>query len=190
MGKIIISANASLDGVAQDPTGEEGFRSGGWFGQITDKDRQAWAELGAQEALDASALLLGRLSDAWFASRWMGRPGPWAERLNAMPKYVLSSTLKTPEWSNATVLSGDLSGEIMKLTSRIDGDIVVIGSLQLVQALWTHDLVDELRLKVFPVTLGGGRRLFPENGEMKNMRRTAAAALGDGLSYLIYERAR
>ncbi|HEX7800776.1 MAG TPA: dihydrofolate reductase family protein, partial [Asticcacaulis sp.] len=114
----------------------------------------------------------------------------WAERLNAMPKYVLSSTLKTPEWSNATVLSGDLSGEIMKLTSRIDGDIVVIGSLQLVQALWTHDLVDELRLKVFPVTLGGGRRLFPENGEMKNMRRTAAAALGDGLSYLIYERAR
>jgi dihydrofolate reductase len=190
MGKIIISENASLDGVVQDPTGEEGFRFGGWFGQVNDSDRQAWTGMGAEEAASAKALLLGRLSDEWFASRWLGRTGPWADRLNSMPKYILSSTLKEPKWPNSTVLGGDLVGEITKLKSRIDGDIVVIGSIQLVHALWAHDLIDELRLKVFPMVLGSGRRLFGEGGEMRGMRRTAVKPLGDSLSYLIYERTR
>ena len=190
MGKIVISENASLDGVVQDPTGEEGFRFGGWFAKVGDNDRQAWARLGAEEAISAKALLLGRLSDEWFARRWLGRTGPWADRLNSMPKYILSSTLGTPKWGNSTMLRGELAGEIKRLKREVNGDIVVIGSVELVHALWAQDLADELRLKVFPVVLGGGRRLFGEAAEMKGMVRVKVEALGDSLSYLVYERVR
>ena len=128
MGKIIISENISLDGVVQDPTGEEGFRHGGWFRQIGDKDREAWAKVLLDEALGAEAMLLGRRSYEFFAARWPSRSGDYADRLNSMPKYVVSSTLQEPKWTNATVLKGGAVSEVSKLKQELAGDIVVYGS--------------------------------------------------------------
>ena len=125
MGKIVISENVSLNGVVQDPTGEEGFRHGGWFGQVGGKDREEWAKVEFEEALGAEALLLGRRSDEYFGPRWTGRSGEWADKLNGLPKYVVSSTLVNPEWSNSTVLKGDVVEEVSKLKQELDGDIVV-----------------------------------------------------------------
>src|SRR2546425_5087790 len=170
MGKIVISENVSLDGVVEDPTGEEGFRHGGWFDQFLDKDREAWAKVEFAEALGAEALLLGRRSDEYFGVRWSTRSGEWADRLNSLPKYVVSSTLETPRWSNATVLRGDVVNEVSKLKQKLDGEIVVYASRPLVRTLMEHDLVDELRLIVFPVVLGTGERLFGETSDKKSMR--------------------
>jgi dihydrofolate reductase len=187
MGKIVVSENVSLDGVVQDPTGEEGFRHGGWFGQVSDKDREEWASLELEEALGAEALLLGRRSDKYFGPRWTGRSGEWADRLNGLPKYVVSSTLVSPEWSNSTVLSGDVVKEVSKLKQQLDGEIVVYASRQLVHTLMEHDLVDELRLMVYPVVLGAGERLFGETSDKKSIRPRNARTVGDSLVYLTYE---
>jgi dihydrofolate reductase len=187
MGRIVISENVSLDGVVQDPTGDEGFRHGGWFVQVADEDRVAWAKVGLDEALGATALLLGRRSDEFFAARWQSREGEWADRLNSMPKYVVSSTLDDPAWSNSTVLNGDVVGEVSKLKREIEGDIVVYASRQLVQALLEHDLVDELRLMVYPVVLGGGARLFGETSDKKRLRLLDTRTVGGGLAQLTYE---
>ena len=187
MGKVIVSENVSLDGVVQDPTGEEGFRHGGWFGQIGDKDREAWAKVELAEALGTEALLLGRRSDEWFATRWLSRSGEWADRLNSLPKYVVSSTLEEPKWSNSTVLSGDVVNEVSKLKQGLDGDIVVYGSVQLAHTLMEHDLVDELRLTIHPVVLGVGERLFGETSDRKPMRLVDTRTLGDGIAFLTYE---
>jgi dihydrofolate reductase len=190
MGKIIITTNASLDGVVQDPDGKEGFRLGGWFGQSGGEDLGAWAELETAEALNSAAVLLGRRSDEWFASRWLGRDGEWADRLNALPKYVVSSTLADPKWTNATVLTGDVVDEVSKLKQQVDGDILIYGSYRLGRTLLAHDLVDELRLVVFPVVLGRGDRLFGDIGDIgdkKPLRLLEARSVGDGLSYLRYE---
>ena len=165
MGNIIVTTNVSLDGVVQDPDGQEGFKHGGWFGQFGGKDLEGWAKVETEEALRSQALLLGRKSDEWFASRWVGRSGEWADRLNGMPKYVVSSTLTEAKWSNSTVLSNDLVEEVSKLKNDVDGDILVYASYQLVRALIRHDLVDEFRLVVFPVVLGSGKRLFGEAGD-------------------------
>jgi len=190
MGKIVISTNASLDGVVQDPDGTEGFRLGGWFGQFGGKDIEAWAEVELQEALGAEALLLGRRSDEWFAERWLSRGGDWADRLNSMPKYVVSSTLVDPDWNNSTVLKGDVVEEVSKLKQELDGEIVVPASYQLGRTLIEHDLVDELRLVVFPVVLGAGERLFGPTGDKKPMRLVGAQTIGDGLAFLTYQPAR
>ena len=187
MGKIVISENVSLDGVVQDPTGEEGFRHGGWFGQVGDKDREEWAKVEFEEALGAEALLLGRRSDEYFGPRWTGRSGEWADRLNGLPKYVVSSTLVNPEWSNSTVLKGDVVDEVSKLKQELDGEIVVYASRQLVHTLMEHDLVDELRLMVYPVVLGAGERLFGETSDKKSIRPLYARTVGDSLVYLTYE---
>jgi len=187
MGKIVVSENVSLDGVTQDPTGEEGFRHGGWFGRIGDKDREAWAKMELDEALGAEALLLGRRSDEWFATRWLSRSGDWADRLNSLPKYVLSSTLEEPRWTNATVLTGDVADEVSKLKQELDGDIVVYASTRLVRTLMEHDLVDELRLTVYPVVLGAGERLFGETSDTKLMRLIGNRTVGGGLAYLTYQ---
>ena len=187
MGKIVISENVSLDGVVQDPTGEEGFRHGGWFGQVGGKDREEWAKVEFEEALGAEALLLGRRSDEYFGPRWTGRSGEWADRLNSLPKYVVSSTLVNPEWSNSTVLKGDVVNEVSKLKQELDGDIVVYASRQLVHTLMEHDLVDELRLMVYPVVLGAGERLFGETSDKKSIRPLHARTVGDSLVYLTYE---
>jgi dihydrofolate reductase len=187
MGRIVVSENVSLDGVVQDPTGEEGFRHGGWFSQIGERDREAWAKVGLEEALGAEAFLLGRRSYEFLASRWPSRTGQWADRLNSMPKFVVSSTLADPAWNNSTVLAGDVVSEISKLKLELNGDIVVAASFQLVHTLIEHDLVDELRLIVYPVVLGSGERLFGETPDKHHMRLLEAATVGDGLAYLSYD---
>jgi dihydrofolate reductase len=187
MGKIVISTNASLDGVVQDPDGLEGFRLGGWFTQFAGKDREAWAKVGLDEALGAEALLLGRRSDAWFAERWLSRSGEFADRLNSLPKYVVSSTLEHPRWSNSTVLEGDVVDQVSKLKQELDGEILVYASYELGLTLMEHNLVDELRLFVFPVVLGAGKRLFGETSDKKAMRLLGTRTVGDGLAFLTYE---
>jgi dihydrofolate reductase len=187
MGKIVISTNASLDGIVQDPDGQEGFRLGGWFGEFGGKDLEAWAKVSLDEALSTEALLLGRRSDEWFGTRWSSRPGEWADRLNSLPKYVVSSTLADPKWTNATVLRGDVVTEVSKLRQEIHGDIVVYASYELGRMLMEHDLVDELRLVVFPVVLGAGKRLFGETTDKKAMRLVDTQTIGDGLAGLTYE---
>jgi dihydrofolate reductase len=168
MGEIVASDNLSLDGVIQDPAGDEGFRVGGWVGLI--KDRPELNKLALDEALGAEALLLGRRTYEWLAARWPSRSGELADRMNNMPKYVVSSTLEHPDWNNSTVVSGDVLNEVSKLKSEREGEIVVPASFQLVHMLIEHDLIDELRLKIFPVVLGAGSRLFGETSDAKAMR--------------------
>ena len=187
MGKIVISTNVSFDGVVQDPDGKDGFRLGGWFGEFGGKDLEEWAKISLEEALRTEALLLGRRSDEWFAARWLSRSGTWADRLNSLPKYVVSSTLEEPRWSNATVLRGEVVEEVSKLKQELAGDIVVYASYQLGRTLIEHDLVDELRLVVFPVVLGAGERLFGETSDKKPMRLVNTTTIGDGLAFLTYE---
>lgn len=190
MGKIIVSENLSLDGVDQDPTGEGGFRHGGWFNEIGDEDRVAWARLGEEEALGAEAFLLGRRTYEYLAARWPARDGAWADRLNGMPKYVVSSTLERPEWSNSTVLEGEVVAEVARLRRELDGEIVVAASHELVRTLMEHDLVDELRLVFFPVVLGDGERLFGPTDDKRPLRLLAARPVGESLALLSYERVR
>ena len=187
MGKIIISQNVSLDGVVQDPTGEEGFRHGGWFREYGGPDLEAWGKVEYEEALAADAMLLGRRSDEYFATIWLARSGEWADRLNSMPKYVVSSTLADPVWTNVTVLKGDVVEEVTRLKQELDGDIVVYASYQLGYTLLEHDLVDELRLFVYPVVVGGGERLFGETSGEKLFRLTSSRAVGESLLYVTYE---
>jgi dihydrofolate reductase len=187
MGKIVVSENVTLDGVVQDPTGDEGFRHGGWFAQIGDKDREAWAKGALDEALAAEALLLGRRSYGFFAARWPSRSGEFADRLNSMPKYIVSSTLVDPVWNNSTVLKGDVVNEVSKLKQELNGEIVVYASGQLVRTLMEHDLVDELRLIVYPFVLGAGERLFGETTDSKPLRLVDTRTVGDGLANLTYE---
>ena len=190
MGKIVISTNVSLDGVVQDPDGEEGFRLGGWFVQDGGKDLEQWASVSLSEALGTEALLLGRRSDEWFATRWASRTGEWADRLNSLPKYVVSSTLQDPKWTNVTVLTGNVVDEVSKLKQDVDGDIVVYASYQLGHTLIEHDIVDELRLFVFPIMVGAGERLFAETASKKPFRLAASQTIGSGLVFLNYEIAR
>ncbi len=189
MGKIVMSGpqNVSLDGVVQDPDGAEGFELGGWFREFGGEDLEAWNQVALEEALRAEAWLLGRRSYEFFGVRWQPRSGELADRLNSIPKYVVSSTLENPEWNNSTVLKGDVVTEVSKLKQALDGEIVVPASYQLGRTLIEHDLVDELRLVVFPVVLGAGERLFAETGDKKAMRLIDAKTIGDGLAFLTYE---
>jgi dihydrofolate reductase len=187
MGKIIITTNASLDGVVQDPDGQEGFKRGGWFTRAGGADLAAWTRHETEETLRAEALLLGRRSDEWFAARWASRTGEWADKLNSMPKYVVSSTAGQAQWGNATVLNGDVVSEVSKLKQQIAGEILVYASYQLGHALVEHDLVDEVRFVVFPVVVGDGERLFGQTGDEKPMRLTGARALGENLAFLSYQ---
>ena len=190
MGKIVISTNVSLDGVVQDPDGKEGFRLGGWFAESGGDDLKEWAKIEYEEALGTEALLLGRRSDEWFGTRWASRPGEWADRLNSLPKYVVSATLQDPRWTNVTVLKGDVVDEVTRLKRDLDGDIVVYASYQLGRTLIEHDLVDELRLFVFPVVLGAGERLFGATSAKKPIRLVDSRTVGDDLAFLTYEMVR
>ncbi len=187
MGKIVVSTNISLDGVVEDPDGQEGSARGGWFGQFGGKDLDAWTKVETEEALGAEALLLGRRSDEWFASRWLSRTGEWADTLNSMPKYVVSSKLKGAKWSNATLIRDDVVGEVSTLKQKIDGEILVYASYRLVETLIEHDLVDELRLTIFPVVLGAGHRLFGETSDKKPLRLVDTTTIGNGLAFVTYE---
>jgi dihydrofolate reductase len=187
MGKIVVTENISLDGVVQDPTGEEGFRHGGWFTQVGDKDRDERAKIVLDEAIGAEAFLLGRRSYEFLAARWPSRNGELADRLNSLPKYVVSATLRDPEWNNSAVLKGDVINQVSKLKQDLDGDIVVPASRQLVRTLMGHDLVDQLRLMVHPVALGTGDRLFDEVSDKQGMRLLDTRTVGDSLVFLAYE---
>jgi len=189
MGKIVMSGpqNVSLDGVVQDPDGKEGFERGGWFVQFGGKDLEEWNKVALDDALGAEAWLLGRRSYEFFGARWRPRTGELADRLNTMPKYVVSSTLEHPDWNNSTVLQGDVVTAVTNLKQELDGEIVVPASYQLGRTLIEHDLVDELRLVVFPVVLGAGERLFGENSGTKPMRLAHNKTIGDGLVCLTYE---
>jgi dihydrofolate reductase len=186
MGKIVVSENMTLDGVVQDPAGREGFRLGGWVGRIGDQGRDQAAKILLDENLRADALLLGRRSYEFLAAVWPPRSGALADRLNSMPKYLASSTIEDPEWSNTTVLKGDVVNEVSTLKQELDGEILVPASFQLWHALLAHDLVDELRLMVYPVLLGAGERLFGETGEARPMRLLDIRAVDD-LARLTYE---
>ena len=187
MGKIVVATNVSLDGVVQDPDGQEGSARGGWFGQFGGQDLEGWANVETEEALQSEAILLGRKSDEWFAARWLGRTGQWADRLTSLPKYVVSSTLQEPKWSNARVLKGDVVMEVSRLKQAIDGDILVYASYQLVRTLMAHALVDEFRLFIFPVVLGSGARLFGESADTTPLRLVGTQTIGEGLPLLTYE---
>ena len=187
MGRIVVSQNISLDGVVKDPMGLEGFAHGGWLVQVTDRDREAWAEFGLEEALSSQGMLVGRRSYEFLAERWPARTGEWADRLNSYPKYVVSSTLTDPAWNNTTVLGGELAEEIANLKASVDGDIVVPASGQLVQDLLARHLVDELRLMVYPFLLGGRFSLFAESSGRTPLRLVDSRRLGDSLALLTYE---
>jgi dihydrofolate reductase len=184
MGRIVVSENITLDGVIEDPSGVEEFERGGWVGKLT--DRPATGKAALDEALSAEAELYGRRTYEFLAARWPSREGALADRLNSMPKYVVSSTLEDPEWDNTTVLRGDVVEEVWKLKRELEGEIVVPASIQLVRTLLEHDLVDELRLLVYPVLLGAGERLFSETSDMKSMGLVGTRS-GDGVAFLTYE---
>jgi dihydrofolate reductase len=185
VGRIVVTEFVSLDGVMEDPGGAENFRHGGWSFEISRGDEGDKFKL--DEVFSSAALLLGRVTYEGFAEAWPAREGEFADKFNNMPKYVVSSTLVEPEWNNSTVLKGDVAEEVGKLKEELDGDIVVHGSARLVQTLIEHDLVDELRLMVFPVVLGSGKRLFGETSDKKPLRLVDSKMVGDGVAILIYE---
>ncbi len=185
MGKIVVTEYISLDGVIEAPGGTEDYRHVNWAMEF---DRGAEGEeFKDTENRAAEALLLGRITYEEFAKAWPTMEGEFADKFNSMPKYVVSSTLEDPEWSNTTVLSGDVLEEVSRLRERPGGDVVVHGSARLVQTLFEHDLVDELRLMVYPIVLGTGKRLFAETSDKKRMRLTESKTVGDGITILIYE---
>jgi dihydrofolate reductase len=188
MARIVVTEFVSLDGVMEDPGGSEDFKYGGWSFEFSRGEEGDKFKL--DEAIESDALLLGRTTYEGFADAWPQREGEFADKFNAMPKYVVSSTLKDPEWTNTTVMDGNLVEEVSKLRERPGGDIVVHGSAQLVQFLLDNDLVDELRLMVFPVVLGTGKQVFGETGEKKPLRLTDSRAVGDGVAIMVYEPAR
>jgi dihydrofolate reductase len=188
MGSIVVFENVSLDGVTQDPTGEEGFSPHDWRAGLPPADRQKWDKLILDDALGAQALLLGRRSYEFFAARYPHRTGELADKMNSVPKYVVSTTLADPGWNNSTVLDGDLVGEVSTLKHAVDGEIRVYASSQLVHTLIAHDLVDELRLTIFPLVMGAGMHLFDQTDNPKPLRLLNIRSVGDSLSYLTYQR--
>jgi len=188
MGRIVVTEFVSLDGVVEDPGGAEGYKHGGWSFEISRGDEGDRFKL--DEAFASDALLLGRRTYEGFAEAWPQRDGEFADKFNGMPKYVVSSTLRDPEWTNSTVVDGDLAEAVADIKAKHDGDIVVHGSAQLAQALLAQDLVDELRLMVFPVVLGSGKRLFDGDGDKKSLRLTDSTMVGDGVAILVYQPAR
>ena len=187
MGRIVVTEFVSLDGVMEDPGGAEDYVHGGWTFEI---DRGSEGDkFKLDETFDTEALLLGRVTYEGFAAAWPSREGEFADRFNSMPKYVVSSTLRDPEWTNSTVLEGDVVDAVSRLRGEVDGNIVVHGSRQLAQTLLEHDLVDELRLMVFPVVLGQGKRIFGATSDKKRLELVSTQTVGDGVVILVYRRA-
>jgi dihydrofolate reductase len=187
MGRIVVTEFVSLDGVVEDPGGSGDFKHGGWSFKFSRGDEGDKWKL--DETMDSSALLLGRVTYEGFAEAWPSREDEFgfADKFNSMPKYVVSSTLKDPEWNNSTVLEGDVADSVTKLKQEQDGNIVIHGSPPLVQTLLANDLVDELRLMVFPVVLGSGKKLFGDASDIKNLKLTDSKIVGDGVAILVYE---
>jgi dihydrofolate reductase len=188
MGRIVVTEFVSLDGVIEAPGGGEDFEHGGWSFEFDRGEEGDKFKL--DETLNSEALLLGRVTYEGFAAAWPSRDDEFADKFNSMPKYVVSSTLEEPDWNNSTVLKGDVVEEVSKLKQTTDGEIVVHGSARLAQTLLAHDLVDELRLMVFPVILGSGKRLFGEAKDKQRLRLADSKTVGDGVEILTYERAK
>ncbi len=186
MGKIVVTEFISLDGVVEDPGGSEDFKYGGWSFEFSRGEEGDKFKL--DEALGAEALLLGRVTYEGFAEAWPTRTGEFADRFNSMPKYVVSSTLERPGWNNSTVVKGDIAKGVAELREQLDGNIVVHGSARLVQYLLEHDLVDELRLMVFPIVLGSGKSLFGKTSDKKSFELVESETVGDGVNIQIYQR--
>jgi dihydrofolate reductase len=186
MGRIVVTEFISLDGVIEDPGGSEDFKYGGWTFEISTGDEGM--QFKVDETMNSDAMLLGRVTYEGFAEAWPERDGEFADRFNSMPKYVFSSTLRDPTWTNTTVVDGDLPSAVAQVRDRHDGDIVVHGSARLVQGLVADDLVDELRLMVFPVVLGAGKRLFGDTDDKKPLRLADSRVVGDGVAILTYQR--
>ena len=188
MGKIVVTEFVSLDGVIEAPGGGENYKHGGWTFEINRGDEGDAFKL--DEVREADAQLLGRVTYEGFAAAWPSFSDGvgFADKMNTMPKYVVSSTLKEADWNNSMILSGDVVEEVKKLKDEVDGTILVAGSAQLVQTLIEHDLVDELRLMVFPILLGTGKRLFGETSGTKRLQPAETRALGDGVTILTYRR--
>lgn len=185
MGRIVVTEFVSLDGVIEAPGGGEGYQHAGWTFEISRGEEGDRFKL--EEALSAEALLLGRVTYEGFAAAWPSMQGDFADKFNTMPKYVVSSTLEDPAWNNSSVLGGDAVEEVTALRRQSGGDIVVHGSAQLVQTLVANDLVDELRLMVFPVLLGSGKRLFGATNDKKSLRLMDSKIVGDGIAILTYQ---
>jgi dihydrofolate reductase len=184
MGRIVVTEFISLDGVVEDPGGAEDYKHGGWSFEFSRGEEGDQFKL--DETMASDALLLGRVTYEGFADAWPEREGDFADKFNQMPKYVVSTTLTDPEWTNSTVISGDLGEAVARLRDEVDGDVVVHGSATLVQALMERGLVDELRLMVFPVVLGSGKRLFGETADKVPMQLADSKTVGDGVAILIY----
>jgi dihydrofolate reductase len=186
MARIVVTEFLSLDGVMEDPGGSEDFKHGGWTFEISTGDEGM--QFKVDETMGSDAMLLGRVTYDGFAEAWPERDGEFADRFNSMPKYVVSSTLRDPAWTNTTVLGGDLDAAVKRVRDEHDGDVVVHGSATLVQGLLAGDHVDEMRLMVFPVVLGSGKRLFGESSDKKPLRLQSTKVVGDGVAILTYER--
>ena len=184
MRKIVVSEFVTLDGVMEDPGGAEGFTHGGWTFQFGSAEQEQWK---AEELVQADALLLGRRTYQGFAAAWPTMPGTGAygERMNSLPKYVVSTTLKDVTW-NATLLQGDWAQELPRRKQEAGQDILVFGSGGLVHTLHAQGLIDEYRLMVFPVVLGSGKRLFPEGGEKQALTLVESKAFPSGVAVLTY----
>jgi dihydrofolate reductase len=185
MGTIVVNTTMTLDGVVDNPTGEDG-PGGGWFTSMSPGDFEAWAKFEFEQCQGHDAVLLGRRTDAWFAQRWNDRTDEWGIQLNGLPKYVVSSTLAAAAWRNGTVLRGDAVDQVTRLKEEVDGQIAVFGSRTLVQTLLEHGLVDSLQLIVFGTLVGTGGRLL-EAGAPESLRLTGAERLGDNLLSVTYD---
>ena len=185
MGRIVVTEFISLDGIVEDPGGDSDYKHAGWTFNID--QGEAGPKFKFEETMNSEALLLGRVTYQGFAKAWPSVKDEFGDRFNSMPKYVVSSTLENADWNNSTVLKGDVVEEVTKLRHKPGGDIVVHGSPTLAKTLIANDLVDELRLMVFPVILGSGRRLFGETSDMKRLRLTSSQTVGDGVLILIYQ---
>jgi dihydrofolate reductase len=186
MAKIIVTEFVSLDGVMEGPAGDDGFVRGAWSFETS--RGEGGDQFKMDETMEADALLLGRRTYQGFAAAWPSREGEFADKFNSMPKYVVSSTIDSPDWTNTTVLGGDAVGAVSKLRAEHDGRIVVHGRAQLVHTLVEHDLVDEIRLMIFPVVLGTGKRVFGETSDTKRFRLANSKTVGDGVAILVYVR--
>jgi dihydrofolate reductase len=191
VGKLVVSEFITLDGVVEDPGGAESFEHGGWSFKFEQGPEGEQYKL--DEVMAADALLLGRVTYEGFAAVWPSmaeEAGAFADKMNAMPKYVVSTTLERPGWNNSTVVDGDVAGEVAKLKQEA-GDLLVTGSPTLIRTLMEHDLVDQYRLMVFPIVLGTGKRLFTDGSRLSTLRLVEGRPVGpDGVVVLTYERAR
>jgi dihydrofolate reductase len=189
MGKVVVSEFVSLDGVMEDPGGAEEFEHGGWVFQF---DRGPEGDkFKLDEVMDADALLLGRVTYEGFAEAWPSRTDEagFADKMNNMPKFVVSTTLDEAKWNNSTLIRDNVADEVSRLREQPGGNLLIAGSRQLVHTLIQHDLVDEYRLMVFPIVLGSGKRLFPEGTDTTTLRLLDSKSVGSGVLVLTYERA-